>query len=121
MLFRHLTTLAIASAATAFFAMDASANPRFSVESQSDVKLKIEIFKGDDSACLVPDKAKKLKAGKTKVYGCEGNGTGVCKVKVWFKGIRVCENQSSACNGTAIRMKDGQRLVLSDESGCSVE
>lgn len=118
MLSRHLAALAIATTTSAFFAMDASANPRFTVESQSDLNVKIHIFNGNDPSCGATFKSKKLKAGKTKTFGCEGHGTGRCKVKVWYKDIRVCGEANTVCGGTAIPVKNGQRLVLSDESGC---
>jgi len=121
MLFKCFNALIIAASASAIFTMEAAANPRFTVESDSELNVEIEIFSGDDSTCIVPDKFKKLKSGKTKTFGCEGNGTGRCKVRVVYKNIRVCGNANKACGGTAIRVKDGKRLVLSDDDGCYVE
>ncbi|MEL7389336.1 MAG: hypothetical protein AAFN76_06105 [Pseudomonadota bacterium] len=121
MLHRPPSALAIAAATSALFTMDASANPRFSVENQADAKVKILVFSGNDSTCAIEEKSKPLKAGKSKNFGCYGGGKGRCKVRVMFKGTRVCGDANSSCKGTAIKVKDGGHLVLSNEDGCYVE
>lgn len=120
MLFRHLTVLAIASTATAFFAMDAAAKPKFSVENNSNKRVKVLIYDGDDSACAAPDQTKGLGAGETKTLKCNGGGTGRCKVQVLLERKTLCEFELNTCKGEAMIVKNGRHLAVTRGSGCRI-
>ncbi len=119
MLLRHLAALIIASTASAFFSMDAAANPRFTVENNSNESVVIRIFNGDDKTCITPSKTKTVKANKSKRMGCEGNGTGHCIVQVNSKrGKKLCENYKRSCS---LEVPKDNRLVIDGTRWCDVE
>ena len=120
MLFRPLAALLIASTATAFFAMDASAKPKFSVENKSNKRVKILIYDGDDSVCSAPDQTKGLGAGDTKTLKCNGGGTGRCKVEVLSEGKPLCKDDLNTCKRKAMNVKNGGQLIVARGVGCDI-
>lgn len=125
MLLRHLAALIIASTASAFFSMDATANSRFNVQNNSNEKVKIEVFKGNDTECVSEAKTKKVSKGKTKSMGCEGKGMGLCKIKVHAKGKEICKSKKKHCSGTpvsdkAITVEDGWTVEITDQLHCKL-
>ena len=121
MLFRHLTTLLFASTASALFAIDAAASPQFSVENQSEKRVKINIYNGDDPLCAEPSKTRTLEAGESKNIHCHGNGRGRCKVEVLSKGKLLCEDDLNTCNSGAMKVKNDSLLIITPESECDLE
>lgn len=125
MILRHLATLIIASTASAFFSMDAAANSRLKVQNNSNEKVKIEVFKGNDTECVSEAKTKKVSKGKTKSMGCEGKGMGLCKIKVYAKGKEICKSKKKHCSGTpisdkAITVEDGWTVEITDQLHCKL-
>ena len=120
MLFRHLAVLIIASTATAFFAMDAAAKPKISVENNSNMRVKVLIYDGDDSVCSAPDQTKTLGAGETKTLKCNGGGTGRCKVQVLLQGKTLCDFERNTCKRKAMIIKNGRHLAVTRGSGCRI-
>jgi hypothetical protein len=125
MLLRHLAALIIASTASALFSMDAAANSRFKVQNDSGKKVKIEVFKGNDTECVSEAKTKKVPKGKTKSMGCEGKGMGLCKIKVYAEGKEICKSKKKHCSGTAVSDKaitvdDGWTVEITDKFHCKL-
>mgnify|MGYP001799265486 FL=1 len=121
MLFRHFTALLFASTASALFAIDAAANPQFSVENQSDKRVKIHIYNGDDPLCAEPSKTRTLEAGESKDLHCNGHGKGRCKIEVLSKGKLLCEDDLNTCNSGAMRVKNDSYLIITRDSDCELE
>lgn len=125
MLFRHLAALIIASTASAFFATDASASSRFKIQNDSSERVKIEVYNGNDTKCVSESKTKKVPKGKTKAMGCQGKGTGLCKIKVFVSGKEICKSKKHHCTGTkisdkAISVEDGWTVKITDELHCQL-
>lgn len=116
MLLRYLAPLLIASIASVFFTMDAAANSRFKVQNDSNERIKIEVFKGNDTECVTEVKTKTVPKGKTKGMGCEGKGTGQCKIRVFKDSKQICKSKTRHCSGTAVSDK-----AITVEKGWTVE
>jgi len=121
MLLRHFTALLFAAATSALFAMKADAKPEFSIENQSDKRIKIHIYNGDDSLCATPSKTRTLEAGESKDLHCQGHGKGRCKIEVLSKGKLLCEDDLNTCNSGAMRVKNGSFLIITSESDCDLD
>lgn len=121
MLLQQLAALILASSACAFFAIDAAAEPEFSVENQRDKRLRVLIYNGDDSLCASPDKTRTLKAGESKTFHCDGNGKGRCKIEITSKGKLLCEDDLNTCKKGAMKVKNGAHLIITSDSDCNFE
>lgn len=115
MLIKSLTGLALASAAGLFFSLSAEANPRFTVENNSDEKIKIFIYNGGDQTCTAAAKTKKVSPGKTESYGCTGNGKGRCKVRFFSETGEICKSERNTCSGKAIKIDGGATAKITRE------
>ena len=118
-------TLAIAALVfSSVMATQASANSSFTVENKSDQGMKLEIFRGDDHFCDIAQKTKKVSAGETASFSCEGGGENRCKVTVLRTGDdnRLCRNISSGCNNVAVRLSNNSTLIIpADHAGTECE
>ena len=104
-------TLLLAMAA----APSAEASPRFTVTNETDTKINVYIFTGNDSVCTWEEKLKSVSAGETDHYGCTGNGKGQCKVQFYAKGDEICKSDRNTCNKSAIKAEGGSTFVLSKD------
>lgn len=110
--------LVLAMAAT----QAAEASPRFSVTNETDAKVNVYIFTGDDPFCTFEEKLKSVSAGETDSYGCTGNGKGQCKVQFYTGGDEICKSDRNTCNKNATKMKGGSRVTIAkqgDDYVCS--
>ena len=113
MLFRHLTTLALVCAASLFFAMDAQATSRFSVQNDTDEKVNVYIFTGGDTVCSIHEKLKSVGAGNNSSFGCTGNGKNRCQIQLYADGKRICKDQQNSCfKDNARKMNNDQMVVI---------
>lgn len=113
MLSRHLITLAFASLAVLFSAMDASANSRFTIQNDTDKKVNVYIYTGGDDLCSVQEKLKSVSAGETDSFGCTGDGKNRCQVQFYAKGSQICKKQNNSCfKDNARKMKNGAKAVI---------
>ena len=113
MLIKHLSALAIASAAGLIVTMSAEASPRFTIHNDADSDVKVIIFAGNDSDCLFEEKVKTVSSGKSNTVGCSGHGKGRCKVRVKWKGEEVCKKNWNTCGNEATKINDGGDLYIS--------
>lgn len=90
----------------------AEASPRFTVTNETDTKINVYIFKGDDPFCTLEEKLKSVSAGETDTYGCTGNGKGQCKVQFYASGNEVCKDDRNTCNKNAIKADGGSAFVI---------
>lgn len=125
MLLRHLAALIIASTASALFSMDAAANSRFKVQNDSEERLKIEVYNGNDTDCVSEAKTKKVPREKTKSMGCQGKGMKLCKIKVFANNKEICKSKEKHCSGTAVSDKaiivnDGWTVEITDQLHCKL-
>lgn len=104
-------TLCVISAAL-LQSQAAFASPRFTVANDTDTKINVYIFKGDDSLCTVEEKLKSLSAGETDEYGCTGNGKGQCKVQFYAYGSEICKDDRNTCNKDAIKVPGKSEITL---------
>lgn len=113
MLLRPLVTLILASAASLFFAMEAQATSRFSVQNDSDEKVNVYIYTGGDTVCSIHEKLKSVGAGNNSSFGCTGNGKNRCQIQLFAEGKRICKDQQNSCfNDGARKLNNGQMVVI---------
>lgn len=101
----------------------AEASPRFTVENQTDFKINVYIYKGDDSFCSLEEKLKSVSSYETDDYGCTGGGKGQCKVSLYANGTEICKDARNTCSKNAIKTPGGATLQISrndDEFDCSL-
>lgn len=117
MILKSFSALIIASTASAIFTMEAAANPRFSVQNNTNQRVSVDVYNGNDKTCTVPSKTKTVKAGKSKTIGCEGHGTGNCIVHVYKKknGKKVCKNDFWTCGK---EVSNGEWLMVDGSKDC---
>lgn len=113
MIIKPLNAFALAAAAGLFFAANAEASPRFTIENASDDKIKVYIYNGDDTSCTEEAKTKKVSPGITETYGCTGNGKGKCKVQFYFDIDQICTKERNTCSGKAIKLNGGSKTKIS--------
>jgi len=119
------STVPISVAALTFAAMaapTADASPRFSVTNETDAKINLYIFTGDDPFCTFEEKLKTVSAGETDSYGCTGNGKGQCKVQFYKGGDEICKTDRNTCSKNATKAKGGSSITIAlqdDEYVCS--
>ena len=58
------------------------ADTDFTVQNESNDKLEVDVYNGDDSVCWVPLKTVTVDANETKKTSCDGGGKHRCKVVV---------------------------------------
>ena len=93
----------------------AEASPRFTVTNETDIKVNVYIFKGDDPFCTLHDKLKSVSAGETDNYGCTGNGKGQCKVQFYAKGNEICKTNRNTCSKNATKVKGGSSVAITKD------
>ena len=108
---------------TPAMALNAAASPRFTVENNTDTKVNVYIFKGDDTLCTLEEKFKSVSAGKTESMGCTGDGKGQCKVQFYANGSEICKSDRNTCSKNAIKIAGGKTATVSqsgDDYSCDV-
>lgn len=103
--------------------LKAEASPRFSVANDTDAKINVYIFKGDDSFCTFEEKLKSVSAGETDSLGCTGDGKGQCKVQFYADGDEVCKTDRNTCNKNATKVAGGETVTVTqtgDSFSCSL-
>ena len=101
----------------------AEASPRFSVTTDTDTKINVYIFTGDDSVCTWEEKLKTVSPDETDSYGCTGNGKGQCKVQFYTEGSEICKSDRNTCSKNAIKVEGGKSFTITkdgDEYSCSL-
>ncbi len=93
----------------------ASANPHFTFVNNTSVGIQVAVYNGDDSKCLIAEKTIHVDAGKTDTIGCQGNGTGRCRIGPFDHGSMrtYCTKMYDHCNSSAMNIDDGQTLTVS--------
>ncbi|MEM6555765.1 MAG: hypothetical protein AAF642_07825 [Pseudomonadota bacterium] len=90
----------------------AEASSRFTLENDIDAKVKMYIYTGDDKACLVEQKTKSVPAGKTRSFGCAGQGKNQCRVTLFADGGGICKGKLDSCGGNAMRVKNKTTITV---------
>ena len=113
------------AASVLMFTFEANANSRFTLDNQTNKKLMVLIYNGDDSVCITSAKSKNVRAGNSNSYGCEGHGNHRCHIRVYHDKSKVCKSPKNACNNSAIRVPDGSTITVSsvgdDKYDCTVD
>ena len=113
------------AASVLMFTFEANANSRFTLDNQTNKKLMVLIYSGDDSVCITSAKSKNVRAGNSNSYGCEGHGNHRCHIRVYHDKSKVCKSPKNACNNSAIRVPDGSTITVSsvgdDKYDCTVD
>ncbi|MEM9377966.1 MAG: hypothetical protein AAGA72_17235 [Pseudomonadota bacterium] len=119
MIFNRFASTLCAVSAGAFIALigpqTAQASPRFTVTNDTDTKINVYIFKGDDSVCTWEEKLKSVSPGETDSYGCTGGGNGQCKVQFYAKGGEICTSNHNTCSKNATKVKGGKTVTITEE------
>ena len=103
---RPADAIALAEAAGLFFVLDAQASPGFTVNNSLKSDVDVYIFYGDEAYCGAHEKHQRIRAGKTRTYGCSGDGEGKCKIALFVDGKEICQSDHNACSKSMIVMKD---------------
>lgn len=98
----------------------AEASPRFSVTNETDAKVNVYIFTGDDPFCTFEEKLKSVSAGETDDYGCTANGKGQCKVQFYTGGEEICKSDRNTCSKNAIKVKGGSSVTIAKQDDAYV-
>jgi hypothetical protein len=108
----------VAFTVSLFFAMEAQATSRFSVQNDTDEKVNVYIYTGGDTVCSIHEKLKSVGPGKNSSFGCTGNGKQRCNVKFKQQGNQVCKINKTKCGARAIRVPNKVEVTLAyDENG----
>lgn len=116
MLPRALGLGLIFSSAIAIITPDAMASPQFTVKNDSNTKINVYIYKGNDSLCTLEEKLKSVSAGETDSFGCTGGGKGQCKVQFYAKGNEICKSARNTCSKNAIKVPGHSQISISNTS-----
>jgi hypothetical protein len=94
----------------------ASATSHFTVKNQSNHKVTLSIYNGDDSSCIFDAKGGSVNSGATNSFSCTGGGKQRCKVAVSvpdYGDDEACEQITSGCGTVAlVVIPDGETLVV---------
>ena len=101
-------------------AQAAEASPRFTVTNETDAKVNVYIFTGDDAVCTWEEKLKSVSAGETDSYGCTGNGKGQCKVQFYTGGDEICKSDRNTCSRNAIKVDGGSSITIAKQGDAYV-
>ncbi len=112
MLIKPLISLALAVAAGFFFGLGAAASPGFTIENTLKNDVDVFIFYGDETYCGAHEKHQRIRAGKTRTYGCSGQGENKCKIALFIDGREICPSTHNACSKSMIVMKDRSRVIV---------
>lgn len=107
----------------------ASATSHFTLKNNSNDKIKLQIYDGDDNICLADAKGVDIEGNSSKSISCTGGGKQRCRVAVsnaTYDNEQACVESSSitsGCGSTAvINVSDGKTLVIqSNYNYCSIE
>ena len=121
MFFKSFATFLLASLAFCSAALTADANPRFTVHNDIGIKIEVYIYNGDDYYCEYEDKIKTVPGGKSRTFGCNGNGKGRCKIRLKMDNRKICKPNRDTCFGKTKKINGGGEvkvLVEDDEVVC---
>jgi hypothetical protein len=94
----------------------ASATSHFTVKNQSNQKVTLSIYDGDDSSCIFDAKGESVDSGATKSFTCTGGGKQRCKVAVSvpeYDSDEACEQIATGCGTVAlVVIPDGETLTV---------
>lgn len=118
MLFRCISALIFALAASLVLTLDASASSRFKVQNDTDKHVFVSIFSGGDHLCVAEENSKRVDAESDGAFGCTGNGKHRCKLKFYSADEKqICKRQGNSCpNDSARKMKNGAKVVISKDA-----
>ena len=125
-MFRKLFSLALLVLAVPGLA---SATSHVTVQNNSNSKIKLQIFDGDDTVCLADAKSVDVDGNSSQSISCTGGGKQRCRVAVsnaTYDDDQACvesENITSSCGTTAvINVDDGKTLVIeSNYNYCAIQ
>lgn len=112
MLFRSLIGLTLAAVAGLLLASTAQASPGFTIKNTLKSEVDVYIFFGDETYCGAHEKHERIRAGKTRSYGCSGHGKKTCKVALFVDGREICGAAHNACSKSKIMLKDRSRVIV---------
>lgn len=108
MISRLMTIGLVAAVASSVVAMAAMAESdhdiRFTVTNNTDAKVRVAIYNGDDWSCNGERDTEYVTPSKTKTFSCSGNGMNVCRVTTQTAGEPKV-NCVSRKNGTELVCK----------------
>lgn len=125
-MFRKLFSLALLILAVPSLA---SATSHFTVQNNSNDKIKLQVYDGDDSICFQEAKDVDVDGNSSKSFSCTGGGKQRCRVAVsnaTYDDEQACVESSSitsGCGSTAvINIDDGKTLVIeSNYNYCAIQ
>lgn len=112
MLIRPETRLALAAVVGHFLALGAAASPGFTVKNTLKSDVDVYIFYGEEAYCGAHEKHERIRAGKTRTYGCSGDGETKCKIALFVDGNEICQSAHNACSKSMIVMKNRARVIV---------
>ena len=114
--------LALVSSLVLLIANQAAANSRFTVQNDSDRKVTIGIFNGDDGTCTVSIKVKSVNSGETESYGCAGGGKHRCKLSFQYgsSNSSACDDLYDTCQSQTVKVANGETVVITDLQDCRI-
>ncbi|MEP1142214.1 MAG: hypothetical protein ABJH52_00710 [Henriciella sp.] len=108
MISRLMTIGLVAAVASSVMAMAAMAESdhdiRFTVTNNTDAKVRVTVYNGDDWSCKGERDTEYVTPSKTKTFSCNGNGMNVCRVTTQNAGEPEV-NCVSRKNGTELICK----------------
>lgn len=125
-MFRALFSLALLILAAPGLA---SATSHFTVQNNSNDKVKLQIYDGDDNICFQEAKDVDVDGNSSKSISCTGGGKQCCRVAVSvpvYEDDQACVEASSITSGcvptAVINVADGATLVIdSIYNYCSIQ
>lgn len=112
MLNRILIGLTLAAVAGLFSSVPAQASPGFTIKNTLKSEIDVFIFFGDETYCGAHEKHERIRAGKTRSYGCSGHGEKKCKIALFVDGEEICGAAHNACSKSKIMLKDDSRVIV---------
>lgn len=109
---KPFTRLILTAMTGLLFALGAEASPGFTVKNSLDTDVDVYIFYGDEAYCGAHEKHRRIKAEKTRSYGCSGHGENQCKIALFVDGKEICPSAHNACSKSMIVMKDRSRVIV---------
>lgn len=123
--------LALATIVATFGLAEAEANSRFKVQNDSETKVLVNIFNGDDSICAAEAKHHTVGAGDEQGMGCTGGGKNRCKARISARDTddgkweQICLGINNGCGDNVVILPNHARLVISgsswDNTSCKIE
>ena len=112
MLIKPFALVILAAMAGLLIAFSADASPSFTVKNTLKNDVDVFIFYGDETYCGAHEQHQRIRAGKTRTYGCSGHGENKCKLALFVDGKEICQSAHNACSKSMIVMKDRSSVTV---------